>query len=70
MEQISKVVHLGKQMRIWKQGANNFENFLSLEFHFDKNCLALRYRRKAFLYELNTSGKYFAFKEQMKVRSR
>ena len=24
-------------------------------------------RRQKFLYELNTSGKYFAFKEQLKV---
>lgn len=25
-------------------------------------------RRQKFLYELNTSGKYFAFKEQLKVK--
>ena len=28
---------------------------------------ALLFRRQKFLYELNTSGKYFAFKEQLKV---
>ena len=29
--------------------------------------LSIRFRRRKFLYELNTSGKYFAFKEQLKV---
>ena len=29
--------------------------------------LSTRFRRRKFLYELNTSGKYFAFKEQLKV---